>query len=351
MMLSPGFLKQNDRALTRLARPAVVALRSLVAFRAPVDRPLILRPGGMGDLICAQIALEEMDLDPKGVDWLIERRSEPWARRQRLRYYCYDAKPLSIVLTMTGTRRLVIDTEQLFGLSHTFAALLRGNKGRLIGFSTNRGAGNEQATVPYDWRDAHESVSFSNLFAAAFEKKSQIHPPSRFRRTPATSGLMVAIAGRQEPARDIGLDRWRELLTPWLGDRLFTLVNAPIDDEFAEALTENFPRQCRRERGSFDKICDLLAASERLFTIDGGMVHVASYYGVPTTAIFTNGRDLKWAPLAQGSEIIRHGSLTCQPCTKFGQTPPCPNRHACHSISYPANRQTIDQASPVPAHA
>jgi ADP-heptose:LPS heptosyltransferase len=66
--------------------------------------------------------------------------------------------------------------------------------------------------------------------------------------------------------------------------------------------------------------------------MDGGPVHIASYYGTPARTIFTSGREGKWAPLAEGSEIVRTRDLWCQPCTLFGQTPPTRNALACHRL-------------------
>ncbi len=59
------------------------------------------------------------------------------------------------------------------------------------------------------------------------------------------------------------------------------------------------------------------------------MVHVASYFNVPSTVIFTSGQDYKWAPLTPGSLVLKRKDLSCQPCNRFGQVPPCPNGLIC----------------------
>jgi ADP-heptose:LPS heptosyltransferase len=107
------------------------------------------------------------------------------------------------------------------------------------------------------------------------------------------------------------------------------VASAPADRPFAATLAARFPARAEHFQGDFSALCERLAAAEALFTMDGGMVHVASYYGVPTTAVFTSGRARKWAPLAAGSATVRRADLDCQPCTLFGQTPPCPRGHAC----------------------
>ena len=73
--MDPLTLKKMDGALW----PAAVAVAKAGAFllraRRQDPRPLILRPGGMGDLILLCVATEELGCDPRRFFWVIERRS------------------------------------------------------------------------------------------------------------------------------------------------------------------------------------------------------------------------------------------------------------------------------------
>jgi hypothetical protein len=68
--------------------------------------------------------------------------------------------------------------------------------------------------------------------------------------------------------------------------------------------------------------------------VDGGFLHIASYYGVPVTGVFTSGRESKWAALAPGSRMVRRADLECQPCTWFGQVAPCVHDFACKELDF-----------------
>ena len=140
---------------------------------------------------------------------------------------------------------------------------------------------------------------------------------------------MVLIAGRQSPSRRLDLDAWTSLISKWHQRRAFFIAAAPEDADFARQLRSRFEGHASLFTGSFEELCNQIARSEEVLTMDGGAVHIASYFGVPTLAIFTSGRDRKWHPLGEGSRILRRHDLSCQPCTKFGQVPPCPFDYAC----------------------
>ena len=89
--MQTSFLKSLDAILY----PAACGVASLLPQRARASsgEALIVRPGGLGDLICADIALQELGRDARAFDWLIERRSRPWALFRGLPHVCYDENP------------------------------------------------------------------------------------------------------------------------------------------------------------------------------------------------------------------------------------------------------------------
>ncbi len=292
--------------------------------------PLILRPGGLGDLICADIAWQELGRDARDFTWLIERRSQPWAIHRGLPHICYEENPWIALEKVRGRHSLVINTEQLFGLAEAYSLLARARGGRVVSFQTNRGSAWSDATVSYDWRDRHETLEFARLFAAALNLPEPTGPRRpRPRLQPSAAPPLVLIAGRQSPSRRLTLDAWAALISRWHHQRRFLIGAAPEDADFAGQLTRRFDGLADRFAGSFDELCRQIARSEEILTMDGGPVHIASFYGVPTLALFTSGRDGKWQPLGEGSRILRRHDLACQPCTKFGQVPPCPYGYAC----------------------
>jgi len=323
-----SFLKSLDAILY----PAACGVASLLPQRARASsgEALIVRPGGLGDLICADIALQELGRDARAFDWLIERRSRPWALFRGLPHVCYDENPPAAWGHIRDRYSLVVNTEQLFGLSQAGALLGRARGGRLVSFATNRGSSWSDIAVPYDWRDRHETVEFARLFSAAlgFPEPGGTRLP-RPRTHPPNAPPLVVIAGRQNRSRRLTLDAWTALVSRWRQERSFLIAAAPEDAAFADDLARRFEGLATRFTGSFDELCGQIARSEELFTMDGGAVHIASFFGVPTFALFTSGRDRKWHPLGEGSRILRRHDLACQPCTRFGQVPPCPHGYAC----------------------
>jgi heptosyltransferase II len=284
----------------------------------------------MGDLICADIALQELGLRAQDFLWLIEKRSRPWAEYRGLSFLCYDEHPQRVLGQIWRSHSLVINTEQLFGLAQGCALLAKAPNGRLACFETIRGARRAQIVVPYDWKDAHETLEFARLFAASLDLPEPARrrlPRSRLQ--PASGPPLLVVAGCQSRSRALGLERWTRLVGSWHRGRRFLIAASPADATLAEQLVHRFGGTASRFEGDFPQLCQAIAQSQEMLTIDGGALHMASFFGVPTLAVFTSGRSRKWAPLAQGSRIIRRHDLPCQPCTKFGQVPPCPIQHQC----------------------
>jgi ADP-heptose:LPS heptosyltransferase len=155
------------------------------------------------------------------------------------------------------------------------------------------------------------------------------HRPPRSRLQPTAGPPLVVVAGCQSPSRALGFERWTRLVESWHGGRHFLIAASTADAAFADRLARRFDGVASRLEGDFPRLCQAIAQSQEILTMDGGAVHMASFFGVPTVAVFTSGRSRKWAPLAQGSRIIRRHDLPCQPCTKFGQVPPCPIQYQC----------------------
>lgn len=298
-------------------------------------RTAILRPGGMGDLVCLVMAVEHLGMDARSFFWVIEKRSAGWARYLGLEHICYDEAGIFGPLRWASSFDQVINTEQLFGLSQSFALSMRRRGGKLFCFSTNRCSQYADVRVEYDWKDAHEVTEFARLLSAALSCNlpSGSQNPSRARNRPSGGRKMVCLAGFQSESRRISVERWAGLIEQWAGSSTdLLLAHAPEDRRVADKLCELLGNRIQRFSGSFESLCDEVASAESLFTMDGGMVHIASYFGIPTTVLFTSGRDHKWAPLALESAIVRTQGLSCQPCTQFGQTPPCSNHFKCHEL-------------------
>jgi ADP-heptose:LPS heptosyltransferase len=119
------------------------------------------------------------------------------------------------------------------------------------------------------------------------------------------------------------------------------LVYGPGERELAERLMGIAGDRFVDRSGDFPSVIDTIRSAHRVLTIDGGMVHVAGYFGVPADVIFTAGRDRKWAPLAAGSRVYARTDLPCRPCTLWGQVPSCPIAYECTKLDRRVTVRTI----------
>lgn len=334
--MNPSTAKKLDGRLWRVGAAAARCLSAALGWRSPESRPLILRPGGMGDLILLCVACEEMGCSPRDFFWLIERRSSAWAKHLGLDHLCYDEDLLGAHCRVAGRFPLVVNSEQLFGLSQSTALLARGRGGRLACFDTNRGAGWADVRVGYDPDQGHESVEFSKLLGAALRLRAECFSLPRVRRRKAAPARapIVGIGGLQSESRALSHEQWYEIIRNWSRGRDFFIASSENDVAFARELWARFGPSAKIFEGTFSSMCDYVAECEEVLTVDSGFVHIASYYGVPVTAVFTSGRDKKWGPLSAGSRIIRRTDLACQPCAWFGQVPPCPHQFRCKDVEY-----------------
>jgi len=329
-------LKAADRMLWPAAVVAARAGSLLARFRRLDPRPLILRPGGMGDLIFLSIAAEQLGFDPKLFFWIIERRSSVWARHLGLSFLCYDDGLVTRHLRIAGRFRTVINSEQYFGLSQATALLARAGEGTVTCFATNRGAQWADRRVPYDPDRTHETVAFQGLLAAGLDLRDaqRAEVPQRQRKWAVSEKPVVGLGGLQSQSRAFAKEGWAEFITAQIGNAPFWIASSEVDRPFARSLKACFAGQAEIFQGNFDQLCGLIGRAEEVFTVDGGFMHIASYYGTPTTTIFTSSRPTKWSALVSGSRVIRRTDLACQPCAWFAQVPPCGHHLACKEIDF-----------------
>lgn len=316
------------RGLDQLLWPLALLVARVLAKlpRTQEQTPVLVRPGGMGDLICVHIAMEQVGLDPRQFVWVIEKRSLPWVTMMGLRHELIGLRLIRFV----GKFQTVINTEQHYGASQIIAVALAGRKRRIASFSTVRGAGSTSETIcPYNPTHTHEVDSFARLLKMSFRLEVDGLPSQRAQERSAERGLVVVIGGGHSESRSLSASQWEGAIRSWSVQRPVTIISGPLESRIARELAARSPAIWTYRQGSFEENCQVISSAERVLTIDGGMVHVASYFQVPTDALFTSGRELLWHPLAHGSRVFRDPDLSCRPCTLFGHTPKCPLNYEC----------------------
>lgn len=301
----------------------------------------IIRPGGMGDLVCLDMALQSVpELDASRLTWYLDGRSVVWAGYRGFLFIRYDRRFLRTLLSGIGRYETVIVTEQRFGAAAAYGLLLGAGRARIHGFATQRMKSVLDDAVAYSPTDEHEVSAFSRLLRSAMNVDDPLPLTDaqllRNRVEIATGdGVWVSIAGRGVPSRELSADEFAGIILGAAAGRAVTLTFQPADEPYARELAERIPG-ARLFKGTFAQLCDALARAPEVITIDGGMVHVCSFFGVPSRVLFSAGVVPKWRPLGRGSRVaLSPAQLPCRPCTRFGQVPPCPIGYACKS--FPSN--------------
>lgn len=306
----------------------------------------VIRPGGMGDLICLDMAIEHLPgSESHNMVYFIDGRSAVWADCRGMSYRRYDLSFFRTLFSSIGRFERVVVTEQRFASAASYGFLIAAGAVPLSGFSTQRLAHLLGRLTDYSPTAEHEVSAFSRLLrdsegggshAEHIEEERLVRP--RVYRATSTE-LWVCVAGLESPSRALSLAEFSRIVRIYAQKRSVVVAAQPSDTAFARGLVDSLER-AKLYSGSFCQLCTDLSHAQEVLTIDGGMVHVCSFFGVPTIALFTSGVLEKWRPLGAGSTVIRGGpsELDCRPCARFGQVPPCVNHYACKDFSRIVNR-------------
>ncbi|MCD8352159.1 MAG: hypothetical protein LUC93_16260 [Planctomycetaceae bacterium] len=334
-MSLPGFLKKIDPLCSKVLLPAAefISRRGFFSKKLSLPTPLIIRPGGLGDLVCCHMALESLGLDPTDFNWLIERRSAAWARHHGFSYQCYDQMNLRDWADGIGKYETIINTEQYYGLSQITALAMLKKEGRLYSFDSNLGKRAAICNSRYSQNDDHETVLFAELFAMALHVPySGTSIAFRERIIAERDYVLLALGGGDAPSRRLTAVQWADFAKAVVRNRKLIVSCSVKEKDLLEDIKILLP-EAEIIDNDFESFIKCLSRAAQVVTIDSGAVHIASYYGVPTTVLFTSGQDKKWAPIAESSTIHLNNEAYCRPCTIWGQTSPCLNNYQCKNIA------------------
>lgn len=292
---------------------------------ATEPRPIVLRPGGLGDMVFLTRAATDLGIDLRNILWVGERRNLQWIHYLGLDGIGYDVAP-AFLQGICGSLRsnAVVNTEQGFGLSAVFASRLVARDGTLVGFDKNRRSDLHDRNLHYE-ESEHELSSFRRLFhLAELAPREPALPPgeapmerSTLEGTPPANSqfggsCVLAIAGTENPEKSLSVAAWQVLLDRALSHAdSVVMVGVKSDRSFGASLG-------KRNNGggrilnligelSFGDVVDVIRCARRLVSVDSGLVHVADFYGVPSDVVFPAGNPSKWRPLHPSSVVIQGG--------------------------------------------
>lgn len=303
---------------------------------------VVIRPGGMGDLVLACKAFETLNTQGRSVIWVIQKRAEAWAIQNNMNYVILDSSSFAGTAMQGIKSKYVVNSEQFYGLGAIIALLVMHNSSILAGFNSNRFAWIHDKSTSYQSKGRHEYLSFIDLFELIGMKpmKNKSMLLKRSVKALERGILTLGIAGFNCRSRSLSIDTWMkytEIALTKADYKRVIVICQPSDLKFSAKLasrlrSKNYVNVDVVE-GGFAEACLAIQNAERVLTVDGGLVHVASYYGIPVDAIFTAGDPYKWHPLEETSTIIyAKNRLSCMPCTYYGKIARCNKKYECRAL-------------------
>lgn len=305
-------------------------------------RILVIRPGGMGDMLLLLPAIEKIRrrFPNSRIEWVCESRNLAVLRLVGLAENAipYDTSPFRLLAGLWKMRYdVVIDTEQFHNFSAVLA-FLTGSAVR-IGFKINPHRNLLYSHLVSYAVDEYEGKQFMRLLVPlgiedlAYRLEGilfGIAPPAAPDRAPWLEkvrglGPFVAIApGSATRYKRWAPDRFAELARS-LHDRrgLGVVVVGGKDAREAARLIEGPAEGQSRPFLSLAGILSLaetaaLIKEARLFVgTDSGLAHLAVAVGVPTVVIFGPSDHVKWGLEDDRHAVVRR-PLACSPCFIFG---------------------------------
>ena len=303
---------------------------------ADVRRIVVIRPGGLGDMVLLQpmLATLRRHFPAAAIDLVCERRNQDVAALAGYagRILPYDARPFHLVRELRRNHYdIAVDTEQF----HYFSAimsLLSGAPVR-IGFKINPGRNTIYThLVNYDL-EGYEAGEFMRLLEPLGIHEQAVVPGCIPAGASDGSGAVVIHIGTASRYKRWGTAKFAELarkLAPLFPGRTLILAGGREDAAEAEAIARQADLgdwiKVQAGRLSIRDTAALIASAGLFVGGDSGLAHLAVALGTPTVVMFGPSDHRKWGVEGPRNVIVRR-PLACSPCFIFGY------HKFCHPIS------------------
>ena len=366
-MIRNWLLKTSDALFGPPACSLIAALLSLRGrAKAPSSwtpgmprRILVIRPGGLGDMILLLPFLEVLakTFPSAELDVVCEQRNLPVLALSHVKARClpYDRNPIAFLWKLIWEHYdIALDTEQFHHSSAVFAAL-SGAPVR-IGFNINpRRNGLYTHLIPYS-PDEFEGDQFLRLLAPLDIGETPFHPAlirpvNPYESLPAD--LCQKLQDHQKAGRRLiiihsgGSVRRKILTAEKLAELVVRLAGQPENavvvlgskaDSRRTAAIENISG--RRDNvlyitaGLNLSQCAALISMAGIFVgPDSGLLHLAAACNVATVAVFGPSDHKKWGYGGRGRHVVVRNAVPCAPCFIFGYSKPCRHYECIEGIS------------------
>jgi ADP-heptose:LPS heptosyltransferase len=329
-----SLLKKADSLLGSVLVKSLTPPTLTTSFPS-VDSILVIRPGGIGDVLLLAPALNALKVrfPAASITILAERRN---AGAFRLisgisQTFLYD-NPRELLKVLRSRYDIVIDTEQWHRLSAIIARLI--SSGMKIGYDTNERSRLFTHRVSYS-HDDYEAISFHNLLLP-LGIDAEFDPIVPFLSLPdginrETEALLADLKkpfitlfpGASISERRWGVSKFRKLVLRLADEGIVTVVVGGRQDRSpGDKIISGTPGVNLAGKTTLSGTASIILSSVLLVSGDSGVLHLGVGLGIPTVSIFGPGISRKWAPRG-GKHTVLDKKLPCSPCTRYGYTPGC----------------------------
>ena len=341
------------KVLGRLRRILHRPVRAADPSPEKCRRILIIRPGGIGDMLVLLPLLHRIReaMPQSTIDIVCEKRNFEVLKLAGFENQAilYDSNPVGLVRRLISTDYdVAIDTEQFHNFSALFACL-SGAPVR-IGFKINPARlALYTHLINYDM-EGHESLQFARLLGPLGLRPQGESPATILPNVPcriaepverelarlSSLGPVIALCpGSRNHYKRWSATKFKELIARLTRKGCtIALVGGREDLTAAGSLLDGIPEKDRAIScvGTL-KLAELATLLQRVSLFvgcDSGLAHLAGALGRPTVVLFGPSDPKKWA--VHGAEhTALCKNLSCQPCSVFGYVKPC------HDVSCIAN--------------
>lgn len=334
------------RLFGRLPSVAVDNESAILPHAEQVRRILVIRPGGMGDMIVLLpvIRLLQKHFANARIDMACEKRNLDVLRLSGIscRAFAYDANPFAFLNALRkGAYDIAMDTEQFHNFSVLFA-FLSGAPAR-IGFKINPRRNPLYTHLVNYSPDGPESRQFMRLVEPlgigneSYDRASVLEPESaglsqalknEIDRLSGNKPLAVIHIGASTAYKRWPSDRFVELARGMREQSGFAIAligdgnDADAGRQIVRAAGADAGIASYAGRLKLGETAALMERSSLFVGGDSGMAHLAVALGLRTVVLFGPSDHRKW-----GTEDERHATvrtaLPCSPCFIFGYHKPC----------------------------
>lgn len=302
-----------------------------------VRRILVIRPGGMGDMILLQPMLKSLrqHYPAAEIDLVCEKRNQeiPALAGVSVRVLLYDVHPFQVIGELRRRRYdVAIDTEQFHYFSAVMAILSRA--AIRIGFKISPGRNTLYThLVNYDL-EGYEAGEFMRLLTPLGIQDQAVVQGSL---TVLGGGLVqsqsiIVHVGASSRYKHWSFGNFVEMLkrlsaSAVTGDII--LAGGGGEKRLAEGIARDSGLGNRVKvlagQLTIQQTAELIGHATLFIGGDSGLAHLAVALGTPTVVMFGPSDHKKWGVDSPGHAVVRK-PLACAPCSIFGY------HKFCHSI-------------------